>query len=68
MTTRLVWGSLRLAPINKLLAGVKMAGDNTQRTWRQEDLHELQEGQENCLADELQSGLYLSEFSSDSMK
>lgn len=38
------------------------------QTWRAEDLNEFPEAQENCLAEELQSGLYLSEFSSDSMK
>lgn len=43
-------------------------GDGAQQTWRAEDLNEFPEAQENCLADELQSGLYLSEFSSDSMK
>ena len=35
------------------------------QSWRLEDLHEHQD---IGLAEELQSGLYLSEFSSDSMK
>ena len=48
-----------------------MADSNAQQqTWKQEDLNEHQEVQGNWLAEEFQSGLYLSDqaFNPDSMK